>query len=204
MRLFVALDLPESVRRGLAETIAKLQRIDDVAIHGAPVSAPADALRDQRWTRPENMHVTLKFIGHVAGEKLLEIRDALEPIRSLAPVELRYRGIGYFPDAQRPRVLYCGVDPSPNLAPLAADIGLALEPLGIASEARAFIPHLTLARFNPSQPQNLPPVGDAMQQQDFGDARETEFHLYESMLKPGGAEYKKLATYSFVKETRGT
>jgi 2'-5' RNA ligase len=187
MRLFVALDLPGDVREALVALIARLKPL----------------CRAARWARPEGMHVTLKFIGHaIAGgdaEKLAATRAALAGVRSGDPVEIRYRGIGFFPDARRPRVVWCGVEPSANLAPLAAHIEHALEPLGIPREERAFVPHLTLARFK--SPEGVLPLARGAAEfarHDFGFARETEFHLFESLLKPGGAEYRKLASYSFV------
>jgi 2'-5' RNA ligase len=192
MRLFVALDLPDAVRHALAEQIARLK----------PSSAHS------RWVPSENMHVTLKFIGHIADEKLPGIRTVLAPIRSSiqlsGPVDLRYRGVGFFPNPGRPRVLWCGVESSSNLAELAGAIESALEPLEIARESRAFTPHLTLARLDSSDPRNLVRAAAACERQDFGSACETNFHLYESILKSSGAEYKKLETYSFVKGTCAT
>jgi 2'-5' RNA ligase len=102
------------------------------------------------------------------------------------------------------------VQASENLAPLAVDIERALEPIGISREGRAFVPHLTLARFKPAgsgkRSRSNRAGGEALQsaaaemaERDFGSARETEFHLFESITKPGGAEYRKLETYSFVK-----
>jgi len=135
MRLFVAFDLPGEVRTALGEPIARLKPL----------------CRAARWARPEGMHVTLKFIGHAIAdgdtEKLDATRAALAAVQSSEPVEIRYRGIGFFPDARRPRVVWCGVEASANLAKLAADIESRLEPLGIPRETRAFVPHLTLARF---------------------------------------------------------
>jgi RNA 2',3'-cyclic 3'-phosphodiesterase len=198
MRLFVALDLREHVQRSLGDLIAKLR----------PLSP------DARWVRPEGMHVTLKFIGHAVEtgdtEKLDAVLAALEAVRSDRPVEMNFRGVGFFPNAQRPQVVWCGVRASENLAPLAADIDRALEPLGISREDRAFVPHLTLARFKPARPGKhsrsnrtnggaLQSAAAEMAERDFGSARETEFHLFESITKPGGSEYLKLETYSFVK-----
>jgi 2'-5' RNA ligase len=187
MRLFVALDLRGDVREALVELIARLKPL----------------CRAARWARPEGMHVTLKFIGHAIAdgdaEELAATQAALAGVRSGDPVEIRYRGIGFFPDARRPRVVWCGVETSANLAPLVVDIEHALEPLGIPREERAFVPHLTLARFK--SPEGVPPLARAtaeFAQHDFGFASETEFHLFESLLKPGGAEYRKLASYSFV------
>jgi len=188
MRHFVAFDLPEEVRQSLSELIARLKPICPAA----------------RWARPEGMHVTLKFIGHeiAAGdaEKLDAARAALAAVRSSEPVEISYRGVGFFPDARRPRVVWCGVEVSANLAKLAADIEGGLDPLGIPRETRAFVPHLTLARFKSHDGVDaLARAAVEWESRDFGSARETEFHLFESLLKPGGSEYRKIESYSFVK-----
>jgi|SRR5208282_2895978 2'-5' RNA ligase len=184
MRLFVALDFPDEVRDAVRELIAKLRPLCKTA----------------RWVRPEGMHITLKFIGHVPAEKLDPIRAALAAVRSDTPVEIHFRGVGFFPNERRPRVAWCGMEVSPNLAQLAADIESGLEPLEIAREERAFVPHLTLARFE--SPHGVAKLVRHVQEtppQDFGSARETEFHLYESTLKRSGAEYRKLESFAFVK-----
>jgi RNA 2',3'-cyclic 3'-phosphodiesterase len=183
VRLFVALDLREDVRQAIRELIGRLQ----------------PASRNARWVRPEGMHITLKSIGYARPEQLEPVRSALAAMRSPQPIEMRFRGIGFFPNEKRPRVIWSGIEASPNLAPLAADIERALEPLGIAPESRGFVPHLTLARFNPPAPADqLVRAAGELQSHELGSARETEFHLFESILRPTGAEYKKLSSYSFV------
>lgn len=184
VRLFVAIDLRKEIRQAIRDLIAQLQPL----------------AKNARWVRPEGMHVTLKFIGYAAEDQLDPIRAALAPIRSPHPVDLSFRGVGFFPNEKRPRVIWCGIKASPNLAPLAKDIENALEPLGIAPESRDFVPHLTLARFNaPAKMPELARAAAGMQNQEFGAARETEFHVFESILRASGAEYRRLASYPFVK-----
>jgi RNA 2',3'-cyclic 3'-phosphodiesterase len=183
VRLFVALDLPEAVRHALAELIANLK----------PKSQGA------RWVQPENLHITLKFIGHVGNEKLSPIQSALSSIHTAQPIELRFRGIGFFPNERRPRAFWCGVAGSPNLAELAADIDRALVPLGIEAETRPFTPHLTLARFKSDEGvREVVHAANDMKSNDFGAATETNFHLYESLLKSTGAQYNRVASFPFV------
>lgn len=183
VRLFVALELREEIREALRNLIARL----------TPVSKGA------RWARPEGMHVTLKFIGYVAEDQVEPIRKALAAIHFAQPVDLRFRGVGFFPNEKRPRVIWCGIEASSNLAPLAKDIESALEPLGIAPETRDFVPHLTLARFNaPAKMPELARAAAGFQSHEFGAAREAEFHLFESILRPSGAEYRRLASYHFA------
>jgi 2'-5' RNA ligase len=186
VRLFVAFELREDVREAVRELIAQLKPLGKGA----------------RWVRPEGMHVTLKFIGEVDASNLDAIRSALAPIHSQQPVEMYFRGVGFFPDERRPRVAWCGIEASANMAALAADIESALEPLKIERESRDFAPHLTLGRFNPpGRAEELVRVAKGLQAREFGSARETEFHLFESILGRSGAEYKKLASFPLVRNS---
>lgn len=184
MRLFVALELSEEVRTALRELLAHLQR----------------AAADVRWVRPEGMHLTLKFIGEVPAEKLAPIQDALGRIASPAPVGLDFRGLGYFPNERHPRVIWVGIRTSDNLAPLAAEMEAVLEPLGIAREKRAYVPHLTLGRFkSENRLPRLQQEATALPSTDFGHMQTKEFFLYQSKLTPRGAEYTKLQAFAFVR-----
>ena len=189
MRLFVALEIPADVREALGELIGELRPL----CQGA------------HWARPQGMHVTLKFIGHAIegpeSEKWASLRAALAAIQSSEPLALQFRGIGFFPQARRPRVVWCGIQASANLARLAGDLDRALARLGIPAEQRDFTPHLTLARFrSPAGTEALVRACEQVASRDFGSVRATQFHLLESILKASGAEYKRLETYTFVKE----
>jgi 2'-5' RNA ligase len=190
VRLFVALEIPSAVRDNLAALLKNLSGVETPS-----------AGKKARWVRPGNLHVTLKFIGEVAPAQLEAIRGALSTVRSGQPVELRFRGLGFFPSEKRPRVFWAGLDASPNLAAIAGDIDQCLEKVGIAREQRAFAPHLTLARFEPpgiSEKLRLAVQENAAR--DFGELRTNEFHLIESKLKPVGAEYTTLQSFPFTAE----
>jgi 2'-5' RNA ligase len=145
------------------------------------------------------MHLTLKFIGHVPPEKLELIHEVLNAIRLEDPVEIRFSGVGFFPSERRPRVLWAGMQATPNLAELAASLEAHLEPLGIAKEQRDFKPHLTLARFGEPRPATkLLDAVRSLPNTEFGEMRASEFHLFESHLKRSGAEYTVLATFRFA------
>ena len=183
MRLFVALDVPEETRRALGETIRRFE----IACHGA------------RWMRAESIHVTLKFIGHVEETKLPAIKDSLANVKSRGPIEIAFGNFGFFPNERRPRVFWLGIEAGPDLAALAANISSALEPIGIPREERAFRPHLTLARFKTEK--GLPKLREIvapLAHRSFGNTVATQFHLYESVLNPGGAVHTKLASYRFA------
>ncbi|MFZ0819372.1 MAG: RNA 2',3'-cyclic phosphodiesterase [Candidatus Acidiferrales bacterium] len=187
MRLFIALDLSESVRAAISAFCEKLRR----------------ALPSARWVRPEGIHVTLKFIGELSEDRVGPIQSALEKIHSLAPVEMAFRGTGFFPNERRPRVFWAGIEASPNLARIASDIEAQLEPLGIAREAREFRPHLTLARFD--ELRGIEKLLAALHEsavQEFGAQKTSEMHLYESKLGRGGAQYTRVATFHFSPEAK--
>ena len=190
MRLFVALEIPSAVRQHLAALLAELDAVD-----------PGWSKNRARWVQPENLHVTLKFIGHVDADKLNPIREALSEIGSETSVQVRFHGVGFFPGERRPRVLWVGIDASPNLVILAKGIDQRLVPVGIAAETRAFTPHLTVARFDP--PGLSEKLREATRNKsgvDFGTLRTNEFHLVESKLKPTGAEYTTLQSFRFAAE----
>jgi RNA 2',3'-cyclic 3'-phosphodiesterase len=183
MRLFVALDIPDVVRSAILAIVAKLR----------------PTCRNARWVRIEGLHVTLKFIGETSSEKAAEIKTALAAIPSRPSIPMNFRGLGFFPNERRPRVLWAGIEAGTELAGLAASVEAALAALGIPLEERAFSPHLTLARFD--TPRGLDALHAAVERAgllEFGGTTAKEFHLYQSVLKPGGAEYTRLATFSFA------
>jgi RNA 2',3'-cyclic 3'-phosphodiesterase len=186
VRLFIAIEIPEDVRNALAALLRELRAI-----------APA-----AKWVRAENLHVTLKFLGHSEPEKLGAIEQALTAVHSPQPVALQFCGLGFFPNEKRPRVFWAGMEASANLRALAEDIDHAVTQLGFPAENRPFAPHLTLARFDPP---GLPAKLDVAVKQHastrFGSLNTSMFHLIESKLKPTGAEYTTVKSFPFVTET---
>lgn len=190
MRLFVALEIPAAVRDNLASLLAALGK-----------AAASASGRQARLVRPENLHVTLKFIGNVDAGTVERIRPLLAEVRSEHPVELRFRNLGFFPNDRRPRVFWAGIQASPNLSSLAAAIDQSLGSLEIPRETREFTPHLTLARFDPPGiSAELRSAAQERAQQEFGSLRASEFHLFESKTRPSGAEYTRLSSFRFTAE----
>jgi 2'-5' RNA ligase len=185
VRLFIAIEIPENIRNGFASLLKEFRAI-----------AP-----QVKWVRAENLHVTLKFLGETESAKLGALQNVLGGVRSPEPVNLEFRGLGFFPNEKRPRVFWAGMEASVNLKTLAAGIDQAAHRLGFPLEERPFTPHLTLARF--SLPGTPPKLLQAMNEkcgQSFGSLRTQEFHLIESKLKPTGAEYTTLQTFRFATE----
>ena len=185
MRLFVALSIPATVLENLSTLIRELRRADE----------------HPRWVNPQNLHVTLKFIGEIPAEKLTTIGDALDPIRSASKVNLEFREVGFFPNDRRPNVAWVGIEASANLAQLAAAINQGLERLGIPEEKKAFVPHLTIARFKETRLATaLQAEIEKWKSRSFGRLSTGEFHLVESKLKSSGAEYTTLRSFRFAPE----
>lgn len=183
MRLFVALQIPSVIRENLATLLTELRAVS----------------REARWVRPENLHVTLKFLGEAPDARVDRIHAALGNVRSGQPVTLDFRGLGFFPNEKHPRVFWAGIDASPNLKKLASDIEAAMKDCGIPREQRPFSPHLTLARIESrSLPEKLQTAVAESAQRQFGAVHTNEFHLIQSKLKPSGAEYTTLARFSFA------
>ncbi|HVM75647.1 MAG TPA: RNA 2',3'-cyclic phosphodiesterase [Candidatus Saccharimonadales bacterium] len=186
MRLFVAIEIPLDIRNALASFIRELRAI-----------AP-----QVKWVRAENLHVTLKFLGHTDDANVAAIENALSAVRSADPVSLAFHGLGFFPNEKRPRVFWAGMQASGNLKKIAADIDHAAHTLGFPLEERPFAPHLTLARFDPPgiQAKFASTIAENSNR-DFGSMTARHFHLIQSNLKSTGAEYTALRSFPFAAET---
>ncbi len=133
IRSFIAIELPAEVRKGLS----RLQ--DELKAGGhAPV----------KWVNPENIHLTLKFLGSIPADKTESVTGAMaDAARGIPPFRLEVRGLGVFPDLKRVRVVWVGVSGElARLSQLQKSIESRLAPFGFTPEARPFSPHLTLAR----------------------------------------------------------
>jgi len=179
MRCFVGLSLPESWQEGLARVAERL----------------AGALASRiRWTRPGNGHLTLKFLGDVAQERLPELVQALRGV-SFAPFALALGRAGVFPTGGPPRVLWAGLRlGGAESARLAAQVGQALLPLGFAPEARPFTAHLTLGRVKEAaQGDDWALVERFVAEERWPVVGIDGFVLWRSVLGLGGPQYSRLA-----------
>ena len=186
MRLFVAIEIPQEIRNALAIFVDELRGI-------APQA---------KWVRAENLHITLKFLGHTDEARLPAIEGALQEVRNFSAIWLRFRGLGFFPNERRPRVFWAGIEASDDLKAVARDIDQATHRAGFPLEERPFTPHLTLARFDPPGMQARLASAIAQKAQcDFGSTTARQFHLIQSNLKPTGAEYVTLRSFALAAET---
>ena len=178
MRLFIALDIPAEIRARLTEYME-----------------PARALApNARWARVEGLHVTLKFIGHVDDAAVEKIKAALRAIKT-APFEVKFTGVGFFPNPNAARVFWAAVNGGDHLPVLASTIDAALEKLGFARETKPYHPHLTLARTSSRPLRELKPLLEGPPPQ-FGTMTAREFFLYQSQPQKGGSKYTKLERFA--------
>lgn len=156
-------------------------------------------LKDQglklRWVRPQNMHLTLKFLGDVGADRIGAITAAMKAIaQGVPPMALTVQGMGVFPGMRKPRVVWIGVGGATDLLERAhrgVDERLAL--LGFQREDRPFKAHLTLARIN--QPVDARRLLETIQMEGGYGARPfqaNEMVLFQSVLKPQGPTYTPL------------
>ena len=136
MRIFIAIEIPVPIKEAVTELQAKLRE------HRAAVS----------WTRPENLHLTLKFLGEIDGERLPAIEEAtIASVEHIGPLSLRPDRVGVFPNARNPRVLWVGLGGDVDkVTSLAVRLDQKLVERGFAGEKRPFQPHLTIGRFKES------------------------------------------------------
>jgi 2'-5' RNA ligase len=132
IRTFIAVEVSAATRKRAADAIERLRA------SGAKVS----------WVKPDNMHLTLKFLGDVPNVQIPEIcRAVTQAAAELEPFEMQCHGLGAFPDLRRPRTIWIGVEEGKEgLVQLHAAIDKSLAKLGFAKEGRRFQPHLTIGR----------------------------------------------------------
>jgi RNA 2',3'-cyclic 3'-phosphodiesterase len=176
MRLFIGIGLPLSVGEALARAACAL--FPPVREGGARV----------RLARPQDMHVTLSFLGHVEPSHLEQIQQSLTTLHA-DRMRLELNGAGIFANGG---ILLAKVKPSPNLLSLTEQVLQAMERCGFPREQRPFTPHVTLARNKgrlrlPSREADDPAFRQAF------EAR--EFRLYQSFTRPEGSEYQVLRAF---------
>lgn len=184
VRLFIALELESSVRLSLAEPLA--------TIHNAVLPGTV------RWVPLENIHLTIKFLGDVPLTHVETIRSALgDAVHASSAFSVKVTGVGCFPNAKRPRVIWLGLDePMKHLNTLHLAIEAAIAPLGYPTEARPFSPHLTIGRLrNGLDSQQLNAVGQSLARlsiEHIGTWHCTAVSLMKSNLHPSGAQYSQI------------
>jgi 2'-5' RNA ligase len=174
LRLFAGVALPLEQKLQLS-----------VICHGQP---------GVRWTDPGNFHVTIRFIGEVDEGVAADIDEALATIR-MAGFDLTIAGIGTFGPAEKPRVIYAGLDKSPQLGQLHDKVEMALMRAGLPPEGRRFTPHITLGTMRNADPIAIGRFVAAHNLLRLSPFRVDRFELIRSYLTKSGAVYEDVAEY---------
>ena len=184
LRLFIALAVPPDVRQEIGRAQGQLRR-----------NSPPGAIR---WTRPEQFHITLKFLGDVPSAQVEALKTSVSEVCAGCPaLRLSAHGIGFFPNEQRPRVIWVGADDdSGQLAELYRRMDEAVRPFAPAGKPERFAGHITLGRFKPGR---HAPIGGLLEraavlrQRHFGDWPAGEVGIIRSELTSAGAMHTPLA-----------
>jgi 2'-5' RNA ligase len=181
MRLFTALDLPPDVLANLEDLLRKLKPRAKIS-----------------WSRPENLHVTIKFVGEFPADRVGQLKQALAAMPRGGAIPVKIHKVGFYPNPHSPHNFWCGIEAA-GLDALAAASDAATAALGVPRETRKFSPHLTLARIKDRPPlQSLREAIAAIPSLEFGEFEARNFYLYESKMQPGGSVYTKLSEFPLI------
>lgn len=181
--MFCAFELPETLRLRIHDHIQSLRE-------AVPEAAAS-------WSRPENIHLTVKFFGNVDQQKVAAISEAAARVtKEFSPIRIVAGTTGVFPRPIRPQVLWLGVsDPSGALATLQQRLEKEFAVEGFPKEDRAFRPHLTIARIR--KPHHGRQLGETHLAMKFSDVEVTlsEVILFRSELSSKGSKYTALSRH---------
>jgi 2'-5' RNA ligase len=182
MRTFIAIELDKTIKDTLSALIQKLDK----------------GGRNIRWVKPQGMHLTLKFLGEVSEDKITEVKSVLGSIaKDYSRFPLSLKGTGTFPPAARvPRVVWIGIEKNEFLQNIHARVENELQNIRFPKEKNKYHPHLTLGRVK--GPQNIETVMETLNQYkeaEFGGMTVNKITLFQSTLKPTGAEYTILSEF---------
>ena len=179
MRSFIAIELPDHIGQCLTDLVSKLRE-------------PGDGVK---WVRPENIHLTLRFLGEIEPTQANVLGEYLtKECAAIPPFRLKIRGVGAFPNLRRASVLWVGLESfGDELATVQSISEMAAQSIGLPTETRPFTPHLTLGRIRGSQPQ----AGTVDRLRDASDFEGDDFlvqtvALFRSELTPKGPVYTRL------------
>lgn len=183
IRTFVAIDIPQDVKAQIGKIITKMQLLIE------PV----------RWVKPKNLHVTLKFLGEITPAQVEQVKACAENVsKQHSPFKLHFTGIGGFPNLKKPRVIWTGIDITPNpLQPVYQTLEDGLAAVGFERETRPFRVHLTLGRIR--DPRRVQLDLDALRNLYFRTDNFTvaELIVMRSDLQRGGPVYTPQGVYPF-------
>lgn len=183
LRTFIAVDFPP-------EIVSKIAKI----IQYFKTQTPEKALK---WVPPENLHLTIKFLGDIPENKLDQVKRILtESVAGRLPFNIEIEGLGMFPNKNKPRAVWLGINCDHTLSDIHQSLDQNLKAVGIDPEQRRFSPHLTIARVRRDiQTDARQAIGHTLAQfkvDSLGVAAINEIILYQSELTRSGSIYTPL------------
>ena len=187
LRAFIAVEIPHEIRQAIHKATSGFRQATDSLI---------------RWVQPENMHLTLKFLGDVSPSNVDMLTQMLRAeTDSSHCFDIHIGGLGSFPNPRRARVIYIGIQAPVELEAIQHRVESASHRLGYESEVRPFSPHLTIGRVkqdaSASDQQKIRQALEKIHIDSLGTARVDSVHLFKSELKPSGSVYTKLFSAPF-------
>ncbi len=182
IRAFIAIEIDSEIKNKLSEYLSKLKRT------GA----------DVKWVAPENIHLTLKFIGYIEKETLINLNKIINyAVSSIVPFSISIGNIGAFPSLNKPRVVFvCVQEQGNNLLRIYEKIDKGVEPLGIKKESKKYVGHITLGRVKSQN--NISKLKNALisgTECYFGLEKVSSLSLMQSKLTPTGPIYTRLNNF---------
>lgn len=179
IRTFVAIKLTSEIISNISQVQEELKRSN----------------AGVKWVKPENIHLTLKFLGHITKEGLEEVKLATrEALKPFTPFEISISGLGAFPKIKYPRVIWVGIDKGKeDLEKIVFNLEERLMKIGFAREKRKFSPHLTLGRVKSQKGKGgLIEALTNTEASHLGSMRVDKIAIIQSELKPQGPVYTSL------------
>lgn len=184
LRAFIAIDIPEEIKKQIANQTAELRRMVG---------------RSVRWVAPENIHLTLKFLGDISSANTDFLTQALKAEAGQhLPFEIGVDDLGAYPNLRHPRIIWIGLNAPANLGRLQHNLETVTARLGYISEGKPFSPHLTIGRVrDPISPDETQSLQSALGNAKVGSQAKfivESVHLFQSVLKPAGPVYTCIST----------
>lgn len=189
MRVFVAVDIGDAVRREAARVVSRLMMKLEAA------KTPPKVV----WVKPAALHVTIRFLGEVEPAEVARLAPLLAPPIPVAPFDIAWRGIGTFPNNRHPRALWLGVmSGAAQLAAIEAEISKRVAGAAVDLDDRALLPHLTLGRVKMAGAGvDWPKVLQACEVRN-ATSRVERVSLYQSKLTQFGPNYTELVSAPLI------
>lgn len=182
IRVFIAIEIDSEIKNKLSEYLSTLKR----------------TYADVKWVAPENIHLSLKFIGYIEKETLINLNKIInDAVSCIGPFSISIGNIGAFPSIEKPRVVFvCVQERGNNLLKIYEKLDKGVEPLGIKRESKKYVGHITLGRVksqkNISKLKNILNSGTECY---FGLEKVTSLSLIQSKLTPTGPLYTRLNNF---------